>query len=230
MKYRALSRRGFLVGSAAIIASSALARNVVKGTRGGGGGGTPFDETVGGNTGNTWTGLDVTAFDNSATFINDDNPATFDYTGGDMVVWVKMTDAARLNVKGAGTVTLTTAKLRIRKVTNFGALTVTAYNCLRDAGVTTVNGTNYDGTNPWTTAGANGSGTDQSASSIGSVSVGTGLQYYEIDLDLTTMQNIINGSTSNFGIITRSTGFSEFAGTTYGTPDLEPEFRFAGTR
>lgn len=196
-------------------------------------GGTSFDETIGGNSGNTHTGLDVVAFDNSATLINDDNPVSFDWTGGDQVVWFKPSDAALASVKGAGTVTLTTAKLRIRKVTNFGAQTIDVYNCLRDAVVTEISGTNArtsGGTVAWTTAGANGSGTDRSASAIGTVTTTTSLQYFEIDLDLTTMQNIINGVTSNYGLLAFSTGFSEYAGTTYGTPNLEPEFRFAGTR
>jgi hypothetical protein len=190
----------------------------------GGGGGTPFDVTIGGNTGNTYTGLDVMGGNSSFPDSSITNPSTIDALGGARFFVFNPTGAS--NVAG----TLSMARLYLYLSSSFGGGKLsTLYDMLRASVLTQMTHNIYSTGNSWATAGALGSGTDRSASSIGSHTAQTGEHgsYIGIDLDLPTMQSKIDAGT-NYRVAMFSAEYCEWIGTT-GTDGQRPYFRFAGT-
>jgi hypothetical protein len=216
---------------------SAAAAGVMLAQRIAAGGGGSFDVTIGGNTGDDYSGLDLMVGGSASPDTFSSNPATMDPYGQTRIAVFNPTGAS--NVTALGTVTLTTARLGLWLTNAFGNGSLVAYDMLRATVLGQMSWNSYSTGNAWATAGAGGSGTDRSASSIGSQAyldgdTPTGDQgsYVEIDLDLTTMQSKINAGT-NYRILIvggDAANYAEFVGTNASTANgNRPYLRLAGT-
>lgn len=224
------AKNGILLS--ALSALNGIARasiGALNGVAAGGGGGS-FDSTVGGNTGNTYTGLQMCYIEAGDPTVSRDDPTGFDPFGGDTRALLRPTGVS--NIAALGTITLTTATLYIYLTNVFGDSGLDAYRCLRNWIGAEADWNEFATGSSWTTAGGSGSGTDRSASPIGNVSWVDGVSdpgYVAISLDLTTMAALIN-SGPNHGVmlVGNASAYGDIAGTA-GTDGQRPYFHFAGT-
>lgn len=104
------------------------------------------------------------------------------------------------SIAGGGA-TITSATLYLYRTYASGAQTVDAYRMLRTVAFASADWNTYDGSNSWTTAGGEGSGTDRGATAISTTVQSTGTGAYQA-FDLTDwVQDIATGSYSNEGVI-----------------------------
>lgn len=118
---------------------------------------------------------------------------------------------------------INSAALRVFSEVAFGGGVLTLYEMLRAwvSGQTSWN--NYSTGNAWGTAGASGSGTDRSASSIGSytlLSSEDGVQINSgngIAVNAATVQGWLDGTNNGLGLFSDGSVFADFSGVPDGT-------------
>jgi Disaggregatase related repeat len=164
--------------------------------------------TIGNNTGNTYSGVSDTRLQQDIPTSNFSSSTALDVdkfgAGGHANTLIKFTGLS--NITGPVTVTSATIRLRLNGSDGGGAsYTIGVRRLLRDWQNAQATWNVYSTGNSWTTAGGLSNGNDRSATLSASQSVpgnGTGSYYSFTGSQLATdVQNIINGTASNFGWI-----------------------------